>query len=170
MHTAKKIFKDLIKLGVTPRKSLTLKFPTFLNEDLMRHFIRGYFDGDGCIWDGKRQKRIVKDKTVKLGYREKTVHNVKFTFTGNDSFISDLQKYLVNKIGINICKLNYSKAKNSNTTTSKNVCTMEYCGRGNIKNCINICIMTLLFMGRENSTSLIKLFVLLMRNHHAKQG
>ena len=99
----------------------------------MRHFIRGYFDGDGCIWDGKRQKRIVKDKTVKLGYREKTVHNVKFTFTGNDSFISDLQKYLVNKIGINICKLNYSKAKNSNTTTSKNVCTMEYCGRGNIK-------------------------------------
>lgn len=41
--------KDLINLGCTPRKSLTLKFPT---EDqvpkyLLSHFIRGYFDGDG---------------------------------------------------------------------------------------------------------------------------
>lgn len=129
----KKIFDDLIKLGVTPKKSLTLKFPTFLNENLMKHFIRGYFDGDGCIWNGKRQKKIVKDKNTKLGYRERIVHNVKFTFTGNDSFITDLQKYLIQKIGIGLCKLNYAKAKSPKTSTSEKVCSMEYCGRGNIK-------------------------------------
>lgn len=38
--------------GCTPRKSLTLKFPDeniFKSKDLIRHFIRGYFDGDGCF-------------------------------------------------------------------------------------------------------------------------
>jgi len=43
------IHKDLIKLGCTPRKSLTLKFPTEdqVPKSLISHFIRGYFDGDG---------------------------------------------------------------------------------------------------------------------------
>lgn len=38
--------------GCTPNKSLTLKFPDesiFADKSLIRHFIRGYFDGDGCI-------------------------------------------------------------------------------------------------------------------------
>lgn len=41
----------LITLGVTPKKSLTLKFPNHkqIPKQLMHHFIRGYFDGDGCI-------------------------------------------------------------------------------------------------------------------------
>lgn len=42
----------LVSLGCTERKSLTLQFPDvnmFLNKKLIRHFIRGYFDGDGCI-------------------------------------------------------------------------------------------------------------------------
>lgn len=45
-----KIFKEiLIKQGCTPKKSLTLKFPTKeqVPKKLIRHFIRGYFDGDG---------------------------------------------------------------------------------------------------------------------------
>lgn len=41
--------KDLIKHGATPRKSLTLKFPEHLDGGLLRHFVRGYLDGDGCI-------------------------------------------------------------------------------------------------------------------------
>ena len=46
----KNICEDLEKLGMTPRKSLTLEFPTSINDkELMWHFIRGYFDGDGCI-------------------------------------------------------------------------------------------------------------------------
>lgn len=131
---SKKIFDDLVKLGVTPRKSLTLKFPkSIMNDNLMRHFIRGYFDGDGCVWNGKRKKMLVKDKTTKTGYRIKVVHNVKFHFTGNSDFISELQKYLVKKIGIRQTKLNFAKAKDTNSKTSANVCSMEYCGRGNIR-------------------------------------
>ena len=130
---SKKIFNDLEKLGVTPNKSLTLQFPTFLDESLMPHFIRGLFDGDVCIWNGKRKKMVVKDKTIKEGQRERIVHNVKFTFTGNDRFIAALQEYLCTKIGIKKTKLNYAKAKNPNNTTKQNVCSMEYCGRGNVR-------------------------------------
>lgn len=38
--------------GCIPRKSLTLQFPDksiFKSSDLVRHFIRGYFDGDGVF-------------------------------------------------------------------------------------------------------------------------
>lgn len=42
------IFHDLDKLGITERKSLTLKPPT-IPRKLVRHFIRGYFDGDGSV-------------------------------------------------------------------------------------------------------------------------
>lgn len=47
-----KIFKEiLIKQGCVPKKSLVLNFPTDdqVPEYLIRHFIRGYFDGDGCF-------------------------------------------------------------------------------------------------------------------------
>lgn len=45
----------MTKLGVVPRKSLILTFPTFeqVPEHLMIHFIRGYFDGDGHIKNNK---------------------------------------------------------------------------------------------------------------------
>ncbi|MHA2279384.1 MAG: LAGLIDADG family homing endonuclease [Promethearchaeota archaeon] len=43
-----KLVADLIRYGVHPRKSKTLKAPE-LREDLVRHWIRGYFDGDGCV-------------------------------------------------------------------------------------------------------------------------
>jgi DNA-binding transcriptional regulator WhiA len=45
---AGELVKDLVKLGVTPRKSLTIKFPD-MPEQCVSHFIRGYFDGDGSI-------------------------------------------------------------------------------------------------------------------------
>lgn len=49
--TSRKMFEDLGRLGCYPRKSLTLRFPTSeqVPDHLLRHFVRGYFDGDGCI-------------------------------------------------------------------------------------------------------------------------
>lgn len=47
-HWSDKMCGDLIKLGCTPRKSLTLEFPN-IKKELLHHFIRGYFDGDGCV-------------------------------------------------------------------------------------------------------------------------
>lgn len=39
---------DLIANGCSPRKSLKLKYPP-VRSDLVGHFIRGYFDGDGSV-------------------------------------------------------------------------------------------------------------------------
>lgn len=46
-----KFAKNLISKGCTPQKSLALTFPTedILPKELIPHFIRGYFDGDGCV-------------------------------------------------------------------------------------------------------------------------
>lgn len=43
-----KMCKDLINQGCVPQKSLILSAPN-INENLIHHFIRGYFDGDGCV-------------------------------------------------------------------------------------------------------------------------
>lgn len=48
LHSSNIMCNDLIKLGCVPKKSLILKFPK-INKELQHHFIRGYFDGDGCI-------------------------------------------------------------------------------------------------------------------------
>lgn len=47
--------EDLIKKGCVPKKSLILTFPTYdqVPKELMRHFIRGYFDGDGWFTNTK---------------------------------------------------------------------------------------------------------------------
>lgn len=52
----KKISVDLQRLGCIPRKSLKLTFPTTnqVPVELVNHFIRGYFDGDGSITDPKK--------------------------------------------------------------------------------------------------------------------
>jgi len=46
--------KTLEKHGLTPNKSSTLKFPATLLLNVAHHYIRGYFDGDGCIHIDKR--------------------------------------------------------------------------------------------------------------------
>lgn len=72
-----KMCNDLIRLGVVYRKSLVLTFPTFLEPNLIRHFIRGYFDGDGCI------------------HKEKRSGNTVICLVGTANFLNDIQKYFV---------------------------------------------------------------------------
>jgi len=46
------LWKALNNLGCVPKKSLILDFPKesiFKDPSLIRHFIRGYWDGDGCL-------------------------------------------------------------------------------------------------------------------------
>lgn len=52
MIANKHLWNTLNNYGCTPNKSLTLEFPDesiFKDKSLIRHFIRGYFDGDGCF-------------------------------------------------------------------------------------------------------------------------
>ena len=46
--SSSKTKNDLSKLGVFPNKTYTIKYPD-IPEELQNHFIRGVFDGDGCI-------------------------------------------------------------------------------------------------------------------------
>ena len=51
------IYADLLRLGLTPKKSLTLTFPDMPSE-YVRHFIRGCWDGDGSVsWERSHHPR-----------------------------------------------------------------------------------------------------------------
>ena len=48
--TSKKIYDDLTKFNIVPRKSNIYTFPEWLVEHpLVHHYMRGYNDGDGCF-------------------------------------------------------------------------------------------------------------------------
>ena len=70
---SKKIVTDLILLGCTPKKSLTLKFPN-INDVYINSFIHGYFDGDGSIY-----------------FNDKQIH---FKILGTESFLNSISEYL----------------------------------------------------------------------------
>lgn len=47
---------DLAKLGVVQAKSLISEWPNYLEDKYTPDYIRGYFDGDGCIIENKKNK------------------------------------------------------------------------------------------------------------------
>ena len=61
----KTLYKDLLNLGLTPRKSRTIKFPS-IPIKYLSDFVRGYFDGDGsvCVWKEKRWKNSLQIRTT----------------------------------------------------------------------------------------------------------
>ena len=62
-----KMVKDLYKLGCMNNKTFKIKFPDFLDKELIRHFIRGYFDGDGCV-TSKNKKNNGRINIVSASY------------------------------------------------------------------------------------------------------
>lgn len=47
--SCQKLCQHLINQGCVPNKTRVIQVPK-LREDLYRHFIRGFFDGDGCLY------------------------------------------------------------------------------------------------------------------------
>jgi hypothetical protein len=84
----KKIKEQLIKLGCVPNKSiLNISLPN-IPEEFLPHFIRGVFDGDGCITYTNIKKYPTKYRPI-------------VSFAGGFSFISEIAEVLKNTIGIN---------------------------------------------------------------------
>ena len=83
--------EKLAELGCTQRKTFTLQFPN-ISQNLYSHFIRGFFDGDGCL--------SIKDR---LDRRKKYGNSKRYQFTivSNTSFLIQLQKILVEELNIN---------------------------------------------------------------------
>jgi hypothetical protein len=78
---SKIVFNNLKqKFQLTPRKSLTLKFPIKLkNNELIRHFIRGYFDGDGSIYINHTDKKSgIKHMRISIVGTKHMLENIRY--------------------------------------------------------------------------------------------
>lgn len=62
---SKEIYQDLLNLGFMPKKENRMELP-HIPKEYFNHFIRGYFDGDGCVSYGfyKRKNRNTKSFLV----------------------------------------------------------------------------------------------------------
>lgn len=94
-----KMCNDLVSLGVIERKSIICKFPK-IDRDLERHFIRGYFDGDGHV------ALNICDRVRK-----------EFSIVGGDEMITSIGK----KLNINKYSKKNSKVKIIAATSKKDL-------------------------------------------------
>lgn len=77
---SEQIYNDLVSHNITPRKSLTIIFPeTMKDNQYVNAFIRGYFDGDGCI---SQNKSTSKSRD----------YNYKVTIKGTQSMLYNFRK------------------------------------------------------------------------------
>lgn len=99
----KKLVQDLVSHGLHPNKSESTIFPIHLGE-LVKHFMRGYFDGDGTL----------SVKPEKQRYRAVVI--------GTPNFLHDFQNHLP----VNPTKLMRDKRCQGNTAyiekAGKNIC------------------------------------------------
>jgi hypothetical protein len=126
--------RDLIKLGCTPEKSLTLEFPnnTTLPDEYLRDFIRGYFDGDGGV---SYTEGIYYNKNRNKEYKQ---HSYSCYFCGNKQFLSELKRIL---------EQNYIKISDLKEDKRSNAVNIYIYGKENIerfkefiytKDCVNL--------------------------------
>lgn len=85
------ISKKLAELGCTQGKTFNIIFPEWLEKDLQKHFIRGYFDGDGSVWRNKNQTN--------------------FEIIGTENFISSIRSILMSELKFSMTKLHKRKGK-----------------------------------------------------------
>lgn len=92
--------KKLESLGMCRMKSYLLKFPSFIPDNLMNHFVRGYFDGDGSIYYSKNGN----------GYR------YGFNFVGTEDFIIGLRATLMKSCEFSEVKIDTRFPERHNST------------------------------------------------------
>ncbi len=102
--TSEKMFNDLINLGCVLNKTHILKFPTEnqVPKDLQRHFIRGYFDGDGSI-----MRNICRQKRGEATF---CYTRPKVQFCGTLEFLNSVKKLL------NIERKLFKESRNNSRT------------------------------------------------------
>lgn len=109
---SKILYKKMETFGFTPKKSLTIKLPSIPSK-LLGHFLRGYFDGDGCATFVFRRR---KNRNNRL-YPCYSIHLA----SGSYQFLYKLQKQLNNVLNITGGCLYAGKGCTRLTYTSNNV-------------------------------------------------
>lgn len=84
------MYQNLIELGLYPKKSLTIQLPK-VPKRYFRHFVRGYFDGDGCV---SIERSRLKDNSFSI----KRLHT-SFT-SGSNDFLLALAIRLHSEVGV----------------------------------------------------------------------
>jgi len=117
---SRKLINDLKRLGLTERKSFTIKFPSedLVAKEYQHHFIRGYVDGDGSFIVRPRKDRPSNSYTFKV--------------IGSTAFIQALQNIMIDQ-GLSKTKLEIYKSDD----ISKTIATMTYCGRLSVAKVFN---------------------------------
>ncbi len=84
----KELVDNLKQCGITERKSLTTLFPNdgIIPRDLIRHFIRGYFDGDGSMCYNVKRKSWAFSMVGTKEFLEKIKNEIDELLQGNMSF------------------------------------------------------------------------------------
>jgi len=95
--SSRKMINDLKNTGLHQNKTYTIEYPK-IDEKLERHFLRGYFDGDGCI-------RINEDK------RDKSKRGDLRIVGGSVKFMETLNERMSKLFGVNINKVYGPKNK-----------------------------------------------------------
>ena len=112
--TSTKICQDLVNLGIGYNKSYTdLHIPN-IDKSLIRHFIRGYFDGDGSF---------VAKVDLPKNHKNKVVRMCMSIIAKKPTILNEFIKYFSTEYNLTI-NLNYLKRDNVYrfTTSSKKVC------------------------------------------------
>jgi DNA invertase Pin-like site-specific DNA recombinase len=117
--TSKQMCQDLLRFGITERKTHTLKFPEWiLNHPLKHHFIRGYFDGDGSFY------------TYLKNDGSRTVEQVFFSVRGTKDFLSGIVQIFDEE-----CNLP-AKSKSKVPRLSSGINTLDYGGNRILQNIV----------------------------------
>lgn len=82
---SKVIIKCFLSFGITPNKSLTIK-QVNVPQQLMSHFIRGVYDGDGSLTGNKRT-------------------HIQLMIAGNKPFLEQIQNVLIGECDLNKVKI-----------------------------------------------------------------
>lgn len=98
---SQKMFMDLNKLEVHPNKTFVADKLPKLSKEMMRHYIRGFFDGDGTVY-------------VSKSYREPRPI---FGFYGTYSFITNFRDFLEQEINLKHRKVHEKKTQNVSMVT-----------------------------------------------------
>lgn len=101
------LVEGLAKHGIAPRKTFTHKWPDNFRPDLFRHYLRGYFDGDGNFSVSREPSAAPK---------------LLWTIVGNEAFCLGAQKYLMDTLGLRKIKLYVPK-------NSPSIRKLSYSGR-----------------------------------------
>ena len=101
---------DLKRFGLTGAKSFTLQWPS-LPDEMLRHFLRGYFDGDGS-W-------FVSRSGPNARYLKSSMN---FTVVSNTIFLQGMQSFLMQSCDVSQTKLY------PHFSAKLGISNLKYCG------------------------------------------